>query len=236
VVFKKLLEKINGGEVLDVGCGTGQFIGILLECLGSFSSFTGVDVDVESLAEARENYPGNNYRFLESGSDNLPFENECFDLVSISKALHHVEDPVATLDEMKRVLKPGGYLIINEMHRNNLTQAQKSHMMYHHLRADIDNMLGISHNYTFTREHILRLSGRLELGERVIAEFSPDASRARQPEEIKEFSRKMDGWLTGLDGHEGLDGIRQQVDSLKERFLEHGISRQPQLVILGIKE
>ena len=235
MIFEKLLGKIDAEQVLDVGCGSGQFTEILVGTLRSFKTVTGIDVDVESLSEAAEKFGNDKYRFLNAGSQELPFEDESFDLVVISKALHHVEDPHASLEEMKRVLKTGGYFLINEIHRDQLTDPQESHKLYHHLRSEIDNILGISHNHTFYREDLLKLADSLGLRDRTILEFSPPADRAMDPENISEFIRKMDGWMQWLDGHSERSSFEKRVDDLKDRFMKYGISRPPQLVILGKK-
>jgi ubiquinone/menaquinone biosynthesis C-methylase UbiE len=51
-------------------------------------------------------------RIVKGEAEALPFENDSFDLVYCSHVLEHVKDEVASLKEMKRVLKPGGTLII----------------------------------------------------------------------------------------------------------------------------
>lgn len=235
MIFEKLLSNIEAGEILDVGCGSGQFIEILVRSLKSFKTITGVDVDKESLREANEKFQGKEFRFLKAGSQELPFEDEAFDTVVISKALHHVEDPVASLTEMKRVLKQGGYLLINEMHRDGLTETQESHKLYHHLRSEIDNLLGISHNYTFYREDLLKIVDGLDLNERTMVEFSPPSDKAKDPANISEFIQKMEDWMLWLDGNPARSKIENRVSELKERFWEYGISRPPQLVVLGKK-
>ncbi len=235
MVFEKLLQGIDGGRVLDVACGTGQFTKALAGSLNSFDSITGVDVDETFLSEARHKFRSEKFFFLVASSQQLPFEDECFDLVAISKALHHVEDPEATLAEMKRVLRVGGQFLINEMHREGLTQAQESHMLYHHLRSEMDNILGISHNHTFHREDLIRLGDRLELKDRVMLEFNPDPAGAKDHENIEEFSRKMDDWIWKLEDYPEKSKFAEKVETLKSRFREHGISRPPQLVILGRK-
>lgn len=235
MVFEKILGDIDGGEVLDVGCGSGQFMDILVRSLKSFRSITGVDVDEKSLDQARKKYPGAEFRFLHMALTQLPFDKESFDLVAISKALHHVEDPEFTLKEMKRVLRSGGYLLINEMHRDQLTDTQESHMLYHHFRSEIDNILGISHNHTFHREDLIRLGNSLELQDRVMLEYSPDASKAKNPANIEEFNSKLDYWMQWLEGHPEKSKYDQRVDALKSRFREYGISRPPQMIIVGKK-
>ena len=166
----------------------------------------------------------------------LPFNEETFDLVAISKALHHVEDPRASLAEMKRVLKSGGYFLVNEMHRDQLTEShQGSHMLYHHLRSEIDNALGISHHRTFYRDDLISLFDELDLRERVIMEFNPDPILAKDPENIEDFIGKMEEWLMQLDAHPEKEVFSRRVEDLKIRFREQGISRPPQLVFLGRK-
>ena len=235
VKFKRLLSNIEGGNVLDIGCGSGQFTEILVESLGSFDSLTGIDVDEESLSEARKKFPGKAFRFLEANSRELPFVDESFDLVAMSNALHHVENTEATLSEMKRVLKTGGKLLINEMHRDQLTDTQESHMLYHHLRSEIDNVLGISHNLTFHREDLIRLSNNLDLNERVIMEFIPDDGNSGDTDIIAEYIHKIDGWMQQLDGHSEKERFAPRVESLKARFRQYGVSRPPQMLILGRK-
>lgn len=235
MVFDRLLKSINGGDVLDVGCGSGQFIRILAGSLGSYRTITGVDVEDESLSEARTEFRDEGFRFLKIDPGPLPFGDGAYDMAVISKALHHVEDAQATLEDMKRVLKQGGYILINEMHRDQLNPAQESHMLYHHLRADIDNLLGISHHHTFHREELFSLAELLNLEERVILEFDPEGPAPKDADNIREFIDKMEGWMKSLNGHPEIGNIRTRVESLKVRFREHGISRPPQMVILGRK-
>ncbi len=222
--------------MLDIGCGSGQFTAVLVASLKSFTSVTGVDVEEESLAEARQRFPGPEFRFLRASSQTLPFESESFDLICISKALHHVEEPEETLDEMWRLARTGGYLLINEMHRDHLKQAQVSHMQYHHLRSDIDRLLGINHHHTFTRDDLVRLVSRLDLRDRIIAEFEPDDSEAKNQGNIAEFIDKLDRFLRTVKGHPEEERFAERAAGLRERLYEHGISRCPQLVVLGRKE
>ena len=235
MLFKELLAKTDGGDILDVGCGSGQFTEVLTASLRSFDSITGIDVDDESLQEARKKFTGSKYSFVRIEGGTLPYSDESFNTVAISKALHHVEDPGSTLTGMWRVLKPGGVFLINEMHRDGLSPSQESHKLYHHLRSEIDNLLGISHNYTFTRPALVDLFNNLNLEERIISEFNPDQSMALDPGSIEEFVKKMDGWMHQLNGMPEKDVMIERAAGLKERFYKHGISRPPQLVLMGRK-
>jgi hypothetical protein len=75
----------------------------------------------------------------------------------------------------------------------------------------------------------------LELQDQVVLEFSPDDTKAKDPENIKEFTTKMEEWFLALDGHKDRERFYHRAEELKTRFREYGISRPPQLVFLGRK-
>jgi len=233
MIFKQLLGGMNVGHLLDVGCGSGQFTAVLIDSLASYNSITGIDVDADALDQARTAFP--ELSFVQGNSLNLPFKAVKFDMVVISKALHHVADPVMTLQEMLRVLKPGGWLLVNEMHRDVLSGEQESHMIYHHLRSEIDNALEISHQHTFLRNDLLKFVDELGLNELQIHEFIPDMREAGDEEKYNEFSGKMEGWLQWLDGHPRQDEFTGRIEKVRKHIRQFGIARPPQMVFLGKK-
>jgi len=85
-------------KLLDVGCGTGW----LAE---HFSDYTGIDGSAEAVAAAQAKG-----RSITQGDVNepLPFEDASFDGVVLKDLLEHVDDPVAVVLEVRRVLRPGG--------------------------------------------------------------------------------------------------------------------------------
>ena len=94
-----------GKDVLDVGCGVGEYAAKFAE-LGA--RVWGVDVDRANLAAARKLIKNVNL----AAAENLPFPKESFDLVFLHEVLEHVEDDKKALKEAARVLKPGGKIII----------------------------------------------------------------------------------------------------------------------------
>jgi ubiquinone/menaquinone biosynthesis C-methylase UbiE len=90
------------GRVLDVGCGTGRN----LELLPPGSRAVGVDLCPESLRTARQRAPG--ALLVRASAEALPFRDGVFDTVTSGLVFCSVNDPVAGLREIRRVLKPGG--------------------------------------------------------------------------------------------------------------------------------
>ncbi|RYD78261.1 MAG: class I SAM-dependent methyltransferase [Sphingobacteriales bacterium] len=116
-LFDQLLKGTyaNSKTVLDAGCGTGRN---LLYFLKNGFDVYGVDQNPEAIAEMKhvaKQYvaKGLDANFLVSPVEDLPFENHKFDLVISSAVLHFAESRAhfdAMLNEIWRVLKPGGYL------------------------------------------------------------------------------------------------------------------------------
>jgi len=101
-------EVLPGERVLDLGCGAGRFVRALAE-LGAEP--VGVEVAEGALARARRNVPGADLRLAEPGGS-LPLGHGTCDLVWCSEVLEHVVDVPALLGEARRVLRPGGRLLL----------------------------------------------------------------------------------------------------------------------------
>lgn len=96
---------LHGGEVLEVGCGTG----LLLQRLAAHASrAVGVDLSPGMLEKARER----GLEVHEASATALPFDDASFDVTCAFKVLPHVPDLKAALAEMARVTRPGGILLV----------------------------------------------------------------------------------------------------------------------------
>jgi SAM-dependent methyltransferase len=92
-------------RILDVGCGTGAN----LELLSKFGEAEGVDVSIDALEFCKQ-------RGLSSvrkgEAEKLPYADDSFDLVTALDVVEHLDDDVAGLKEMQRVLRPGGHALL----------------------------------------------------------------------------------------------------------------------------
>jgi ubiquinone/menaquinone biosynthesis C-methylase UbiE len=109
----ELAGDVTGHRVLDAGCGSGP---ILADLRDRGAVVTGFDSSAGMLEQARRRLGADADLFLADLADPLPFPDGTFDDVVVSQALHYLADWGPTLTEFRRVLKPGGRLIVSEEH------------------------------------------------------------------------------------------------------------------------
>jgi SAM-dependent methyltransferase len=111
--LRRLLGELHGLDVVDVGCGAGQFA---LQVVDEGGRVIGIEVTKAKVDEARRAGAGTEARFELGRGEELPLPDGSQDLVLYLRALHHV--PVAAMDdaltEAHRVLRPGGWLYVVE--------------------------------------------------------------------------------------------------------------------------
>ncbi|HEX3554644.1 MAG TPA: methyltransferase domain-containing protein [Thermoanaerobaculia bacterium] len=101
--------------VLDVGCGTGALLRRLAQSPLSHPAarLVGIDPVPEMLALARLRLPPA-VRLCAGWAERLPFASGRFDVVVSCNVFHYLRQPLAALNEMNRVLRPGGQLVITD--------------------------------------------------------------------------------------------------------------------------
>ena len=98
----------DGDKVLDLGCGNGR----LIELFDQKIEYYGIDNAAALIAIAKQKYPAGDFRVFDGLK--IPWPDNYFDVVYCIAVLHHIPGPLREefLVEAKRVLKPGGQLII----------------------------------------------------------------------------------------------------------------------------
>lgn len=104
----------TGERVLDVACGTGVVARLAAEKVGRNGTVTGLDVNPGMLAVARATTPSDMaIEWHESPAEDMPLPDEEFDVVLCQMGLQFMTDKLLALKEMRRVLVPGGRLLLN---------------------------------------------------------------------------------------------------------------------------
>jgi demethylmenaquinone methyltransferase/2-methoxy-6-polyprenyl-1,4-benzoquinol methylase len=112
----KLLQSIQPKELLDIATGTGDFA---LACLKlNPDKVTGIDISTEMLAVGREKIAKKNLQhkieLFEGDSENIQFADNSFDAITVAFGVRNFENLEKGLQEMNRVVRPGGKVVILE--------------------------------------------------------------------------------------------------------------------------
>ena len=107
---------LAGGEsVLDVACGTGDLAGLFSHA--GAGRVVGLDFCEEMLAEARRKFARRPIEWVRGDAMALPMPDGELDVVSIAFGIRNVADPARALGEFRRVLRPGGRVVVLEFTR-----------------------------------------------------------------------------------------------------------------------
>ena len=104
------LELVRGKRVLDAACGEGYGSALLA---GAASSVSAVDISEQAVQHARGRYQASNLDFHASDCRDLPFASDEFDCIVSFETLEHLQDHDGLMQEFRRVLKPGGFLLLS---------------------------------------------------------------------------------------------------------------------------
>lgn len=136
------LQRIPVKSMLELGCGTGHWSRFFAE---QGFNIMATDSSKTMLRHAqKKNHP--NITFHRADADNLPFENQTFHVVSSVAMLEFVEDKQKVFDEMYRVLKPGGWLLLGCLNESSeLGKTKHNNEVYQHgnffTAAELENYL-----------------------------------------------------------------------------------------------
>jgi SAM-dependent methyltransferase len=100
---------VAGKIVLDVASGSGYGSRMLLDA--GAKSVTGVDIDAEAVQYASENYAAPGVSYAVGSAESLSLPDASFDVVVSFETIEHLKHPDLLVDEVRRVLKPGGIFI-----------------------------------------------------------------------------------------------------------------------------
>jgi ubiquinone/menaquinone biosynthesis C-methylase UbiE len=109
-----LAGDLRGARVLEIGCGSGNGLGILARQFGA-GEIWAIDIDLRQLRRARRRFQ--QAALSGASADMLPFRDGAFDAVFDFGVLHHVPDWRRAVSEIRRVLKPGGRFLFEEVTR-----------------------------------------------------------------------------------------------------------------------
>ena len=226
------IQELELGDYLEFGCGDGGFLKHVLDQNESFKSVTAVDINLESVKQARTTLEAFNVHFMVQENLPLGLEANQFDTITLSNTLHHLRDKTAVLSELKRLIKRDGQIIITEMISNDLTEAEQTYCRFHALRAEVDRLHGVFHETTYTSNEILDMVSKadLRIGSNEILLNSKEA--APDKIEVAEMEAIIDDLIKAESKRPEFPALKETAVSIKAHLHQHGIKRPRQLYLV----
>jgi len=183
-----------GQTVLDVGCGTGIDTVALAVLVGSSGRVVGVDYDANMLAKADQRALEANVSAWVSHQKadvtQLPFEDNTFDSCRSERVFQHLREPEKALDEMVRVTKPGGWIVIFDADWGTLSiNTSETDLEWRLVRFKAEHL---QHN-GYSGRKLLGMFKRRGLGDIAVepsASYFDDLSMARFSARFDEFEQE----------------------------------------------
>jgi len=120
-VARRAVGMTGSGQAVDLGCGPGRLV-IELARRSPGLHVTGIDLSDEMLDQGQDNARragvADRVSFRRGDAQQIPFPDASLHLVVSTLSLHHWSDPVAVLDEIARVLRPGGSFLVFDLRRD----------------------------------------------------------------------------------------------------------------------
>lgn len=140
---------VRGEKILDAGCGTGVFT---TDFLTAGAVITGLDISGQMLLNAVSKTAGFPFSAVQADMTRLPFKDSCFDKTVSITALEFIEDAQAAVNEMFRVTRPGGTVIIATLNslspwaerRRQKTEQGKQHILENAFYRSPANLLSLT--------------------------------------------------------------------------------------------
>jgi ubiquinone/menaquinone biosynthesis C-methylase UbiE len=232
-LLRRALGGISGGRVLDVGTGEGGSLGLLATNLQSYTELVGVDLDTALLRRARDAFDGRDVHLACMDAERLAFADQCYDAAAICASLHHLADVPRVLAEMRRLLKPGGRLIVIEMHCGGDTGPQCTAVDIHHWAAAVDTSLGLDHHPTLAHQQILDAVAGQGFCDLACYDWSDTSSDPMDQELIAQVTRYVERFIERAHGSPDGAALVRRGEELLQRLRQTGVQREPVLILVG---
>ena len=231
--LRNIMLNFENPRILDIGTGNGNFIKVLTSLDANFKTAIGIDILESSISSCKANFNDERISFINMNALNMDFDDDSFEIVSLSNSFHHLENIEDTLKEMERVLAPGGVIIICEMISNNLNKRQKSHLEMHHFAAEIDRERGAVHHETFTDKEILNLlNEKSSLDIKDAWELVTPEKTGVTKKEIEWLFETIDRVQERIEGSDRIEYYRKKADKIKKYIGKYGFESATQIIVV----
>jgi ubiquinone/menaquinone biosynthesis C-methylase UbiE len=181
-LLRDLLQPRRGETILDAGCGTGVFT---LDMLSFGPRITGLEISLPMLMRARRKAKSDSFRAVAGDMLSLPFADEVFDKIVSVTALEFIEDARSAVDEMFRVARRGGTIVVATLNSLSPWAARR--------KSEAGKGHDLFQKMVFRSPDELRSLAPVDGVVKTAIHFSKDDD----PNQVVETERRKSGLLTG---------------------------------------
>ena len=234
--LEKRLQEFEGGKILDVATGRGEFIHFLVHSIKSFDEIIGIDITDMAFKEIMGFFEGHAVKLQKMDAYQMNFDDESFDTVCLSNSIHHFKEPDKVLSEMSRTLKKGGHFVIQEMVcDDDQTEQQKSHTLLHHWFAKIDMLNNRYHDHTCTKKQLWEQIDKIGLSECEKFEYTPQMREPMNEAGINRYIHLMDQVISNFKNAESYCALNKEKEIIQEHIKNHGFAPADMIFLIGRK-
>ncbi|HEY4324112.1 MAG TPA: class I SAM-dependent methyltransferase [Mucilaginibacter sp.] len=172
--------------ILDIACGDGYGSNLLAK---SALKVIGVDIAGDVIEVAKKKYSRSNLSFIQGSTSDIPLAENSVDVVVSFETIEHHDEHARMMEEIKRVLKPSGLLIISSPDKKNYSEEANYNNPYHVKELYFEEFKQLISqyfiNYDFYSQKIVK--GSLIINENDKNSFTEYAGTFDEVNEIKDF-------------------------------------------------
>jgi ubiquinone/menaquinone biosynthesis C-methylase UbiE len=192
--FGDRLKYYSAGRILDFGTGSGGSARVIMDAVKEYEHVTGLDTTDPDQEIDRELNQNPAFTYIQHTGLPLLFEDASFDTVYSCYVLHHLPRQMVktVLQELKRVLKPGGCFLLAEGYRNHQTEAGRTEVYMHLLQGAMDREAGRHHYPPLRREELIEYIEQLTFSDSDIYDITYERDDYRDPEHLDTIAQHID--------------------------------------------
>lgn len=236
-----MIEKINYlhnyeiANYYDIACGKGWFTRVVLDSCKAVAKVTGIDITDKFMDDFTTSVGEVDAAFIACDINNYNWadRSDPIDCISLSLALHHIDNINTVMKDMYANLSDDGIVIIYEMISDGLSQSQLNHKEFHHLHGKIDRDNGEFHQDVFTLEELKNLI--TSAGFSILHEDleKNDEICNMDSEVLETLQTQTEGKISRVYGSDIPDEIMRRKDDLAENIIMHGFAPPPLYLCIG---
>ena len=231
--LRKELSALKVDSILDIATRDGAFAREMLLGLGECKKAVALDISDKMFDKGREKCAGLPVEFVVGNACAMDFPDNSFDVVAVANSLHHIPDLEALFREMRRVVKPDGWMLISEMYSDGQPPASLTHWILHDLDCDMHTIDGIYHHNTYSKSQILWMVKNAGFAvEKTLCDLIDDPKVLAK---LRERVAAVPDHLEKYAGRPEYAAMAAKAAWLREEYEHSGITSAEQLVIFARK-